>query len=74
MVCLKGFQRDIGLYLSIVNAEDAPVESGSSFLIHRSLHRPKAVEVPHPPVKWRGVPMMALRHVIYRAYTMIGPS
>ena len=45
MVCFKGFQRDGGLYLFVVDTKDALVESGSSFLVHRSLHRPKAVQV-----------------------------
>jgi len=45
MVCFKGFQRDDGLYLSIVDAEDAPVNSGSSCLVHRSLRRPKVTLV-----------------------------
>ena len=43
MVCFKGFQRDGGLYLSIVDAEDAPVESGCFFLVDRYFRRPKAV-------------------------------
>jgi len=46
MVYFKGFLRDGGLYLSIVDAEDAPAESGSSFYVHRSLHRPKAAQLP----------------------------
>jgi len=46
MVCFKGFPRDGGLYLSIVDAEDALAESGNSFLVHHSLRRPKAMQVP----------------------------
>ena len=46
MVCFKGFQREGGLYLYVVDAEDAPTESGCSFLVHRSLHKPKAAQVP----------------------------
>ena len=46
MVCFKGFQRDGGLYLSIVDAEDASAELGSSFRVHRSLCRTKAAQVP----------------------------
>ena len=45
MVCFKGFQWDGGLYLSVVDAEDAPAESGSSFRVHRSLHRHKAAQL-----------------------------
>jgi len=33
MVCFKGFQRDGGHYLFVVDAEDAPPELGSSFLV-----------------------------------------
>jgi len=41
----KGSSGNDGLYLSIVDAEDALAESGSSFLAHRSLRRPKATQV-----------------------------
>jgi len=46
MVCYNGFLWDNGLYLSIVDAEDALAKSGSSFLIYRSLRTPKATQVP----------------------------
>ena len=46
MAGFKGFQWDGGLHLSVVDAEDAPTESGSSFLVHHSLRRPKAVHLP----------------------------
>jgi len=84
MVCFKGFRRYGGLYLSVVDVEDAPAESWSSFRIHRSLRRPKVVQLPtiepssfllnDSPFEWRRVLMMALRHVIYRAYTTTGPA
>ena len=45
MVCFKEFQRGDRPYLSIVDAGDAPTESGSSFLIHCSLRKPKAAQV-----------------------------
>ena len=45
MVCFKGFPWDTGLYLSMVDTVDALAESGSSFLVHRSLRRPKATKL-----------------------------
>jgi len=46
MVCFKGLQQDGGLYFSVVDVEDALAELGSSFLVHHSLHKPKAAQVP----------------------------
>ena len=45
MVCFKRFQWDGGLYLSVLDAEDTSAELGSSFLVHRSLRKPKAAQV-----------------------------
>jgi len=46
MACFKEFQCGNRLHLSVVDAKDASTNSGRSFLIHRSLHRPKATQVP----------------------------
>ena len=47
MVYFKGFQRDGGLYLSVVDVEDALAESGSLFLFTvLCVRRPKAAQVP----------------------------
>jgi len=46
MIFFKGFQEDSGLYLSIVNVEDASAKSRSSFLVHRSLDKPKVAQMP----------------------------
>jgi len=40
----QGVSAGGGLYLSIVDAEDAPTESGSSFLVHLSLRRRKSTQ------------------------------
>ena len=46
MVYFKEFQQGGRIYLSIIDAKDAPIELGRSFLIYRSLHRLKAMQVP----------------------------